>query len=88
MGSVLWELTLNLKGPMGGFAYGILVKPLIVRPPNDRRYLPTNLLPFGNVTRNSSEIKDETYPVQPMAIKRITTVRWNILQLHQKKKKI
>lgn len=81
------ELTLNLKGPIGGFAYGILVKPLMVRPLNDRRYLPTNLLPFGNVIRKSFEIKVRTNPVQLTIIKRIITVRCNILQLKPKRKK-
>lgn len=72
------QLTLKRNEPMGGFAYGTFVNPLIVRPLNDRRYLPTNLLPFGSVTRSSSEMKAKTRLVQLTMINRFKSVRDDI----------
>lgn len=48
--------TLNRSGPIGGLAYGTPKNAFIDRPPCDRSVLPTNLLPFGNVTRSSSDV--------------------------------
>lgn len=50
------SFTLNRSGPIGGLAYGTPKNAFIDRPPCDRSVLPTNLLPFGNVTRNSSDV--------------------------------
>lgn len=50
------KLTRNLKSPIGGSAYGIPIKARIPFPSCDRKCLPTNLLPFGKLTRNSFEV--------------------------------
>lgn len=55
-----FKFTLNLSGPIGGFAYGIPVNARIGLPLCDLMYLPINLLSFDKVTRNSFEIILET----------------------------
>ena len=50
------KLTRNRKLPTGGSAYGTPINARIPFPSCERRCLPTNLLPFGKLTRNSLEV--------------------------------
>lgn len=64
-----WTFTLNLNGPTGGLAYGTPKNDLIDRPLCDRSVRPTNLLPFGNVTFNSSDVLATINKVKLLKIK-------------------
>lgn len=72
------KFTLNRSLPIGGFANGILVNALIGLPLCDRRYFPTNLLPFDSETRKSLDAIVQTKLNVLKLNSKITAIRLHI----------